>query len=75
MDNKLPGTHHDSGDVVSDVKGHPDARQGDEALQALEVSEQQHLEIDAANAKRIRRRADMIIMPVSHNLTRDAKTC
>lgn len=46
-------------------KDSKDAYEADEGLQTLRVVEEEHLHLDAATSIRLRRRADMLIMPVS----------
>ncbi len=67
MDNKDPiidGGHP----VLLHSNDHDDASQADEGLQTLHVMEKEHLHLDEATSKRLRRRADMLMMPVSHYL-------
>lgn len=45
-------------------KDSKDAYEADEGLQTLRVVEEEHLHLDAATSTRLRRRADMVIMPV-----------
>ena len=67
MDNKEPII--DAGDPVQlHSNDHNDASQADEGLQTLRVMDKEHLHLDDATSKRLRRRADMLMMPVSHFL-------
>lgn len=45
-------------------KDSKDAYEADEGLQTLRVVEEEHLHLDATTSTRLRRRADMVIMPV-----------
>ena len=54
--------------VLLNGKEHNDASLADEGLQTLRVVEEEHLHLDAATSKRLRRRADMVIMPVKKSL-------
>ena len=63
MDDKDPvvsGRDH----VVLNDKHQRDAHDADEGLQTLRVVEEEHLHLDVAKSMRLRRRADMVIMPV-----------
>ena len=59
----------DRGDHVSThSKDGGDAYQADEAFQTLRVVDKENLHLDAATSKRLRRRADMLLMPVRRYL-------
>ena len=67
MDNEDPII--DRGDhVLLHNKDRIDAYQADEAFQTLSVMDKEHLHLDAATSKRLRRRADMLMMPVRRGL-------
>lgn len=67
MDNKDPII--DGGEnVLLPGKQLNDMYQADEGLQTLRVMEEEHLHLDATTSKRLRRRADMLMMPVRKRL-------
>ena len=68
MENRKTGAHdHDR--VNLDMKEQKDITQVDEGLQTLNVAAERNLHLDAATSTRLRRRADIMIMPVRRNST------
>ena len=70
MDTKEPIVHGHDHHVRVNGQDHADSYQADEALQTLHVAQEKHLHLDAATSTRLRRRADLFIMPVSNHLVR-----
>ena len=68
MDTKEPIIHRHERHVRVNGQDLADSHQADEGLQTLHVAQEKHLHLDAATSTRLRRRADLIIMPVSNHL-------
>ena len=65
MDNKEPII--DGADpVLVHSNDHLDASQADEGLQTLRVMVKEQLHLDDATSKRLKRKADMLMMPVQY---------